>query len=356
MRICYLGDSKSIHTKKFCYSFAKLGHDIHLITFSDVEIEGIRTYCINAGKVSVRGGNYNVLSKVKKIRKLIHQIEPDILHALYATSYGYIGSRAKFHPYIITAQGTDVLISPWQSKIIKYFVSYALKKADIVTVVADHMQNAVRRLNIHSDKIRTTMLGVDTELFNSNGRKVDNEHFIIVSSRNFEPVYNIHVLIDAIDQVIKVFPDIRLILAGNGSLINDLKKQVTEKHLDSIISFVGKLSQEKLANLLKSCHLYITLSGSDGNSIALNEAIACGNVLIVSDIPANLPWIMDGQNGFKVPCNNPRTLAEKIIEIKNNYSKFKDNALENNCRLIHEKADWNENVKKIENLYLSLIK
>ena len=112
MKICYLADGMSIHTQRWCKHFASLGHEIHLITFRNAEIENCKVHYVDVGNVSAGGGNFKIIRNIGKVRRLVKTIKPDILHALYATSYGLAGARCNYHPFIVTALGTDVLRRP----------------------------------------------------------------------------------------------------------------------------------------------------------------------------------------------------------------------------------------------------
>ena len=73
----------------------------------------------------------------------------------------------------------------------------------------------------------------------------------------------------------------------------------------------------------------------------------------MTDIPANRAWIINGENGFLVPTDDPKALANKIISaIKND--KLRVEAKEVNWQLIKKKADRENNMKMIENLYHQL--
>ncbi|MEN9523212.1 MAG: hypothetical protein RL065_1589, partial [Bacteroidota bacterium] len=146
MKICYFADAPSIHVVRWCKHFASLGHEVHLISFKQNTIENVTEHFIDIGDINVKGGNWKVLLKFGEVKKILKQIKPDIFHAMYATSYGITGALCRFHPYIITTLGTDVLITPNQSKIIKYLLKFAFKKADWITAMADHMKVAMEEM------------------------------------------------------------------------------------------------------------------------------------------------------------------------------------------------------------------
>jgi UDP-N-acetylglucosamine:LPS N-acetylglucosamine transferase len=153
MRICFFADSESIHTERWCRHFQSLGHEIHLISYKAKSIEGIKTYSVKTDKIDVSGGNWKVLLKFRQIKKLLKQIQPDIFHAFYATSYGITGALCGFHPYIITALGSDILISPKNSFVYRKLLGIALKRADKITVMAEHMIQPARDLGASEDQL-----------------------------------------------------------------------------------------------------------------------------------------------------------------------------------------------------------
>lgn len=355
MRICYLADGGSIHTARWCRHFAALGHEVHLITFRPAEIEGTTVHYVDAGALSTAGGNWRVLLKRGAVKKLLKKIQPDILHAQYATSYGTVGAMTGFHPYIITALGTDVLISPQQSKVYKFLLRYALGKADWVTAMADHMREAIiRNLGTDPAKVETVMFGIDPAIFNDQSRKLPEGKFVITSTRNFEPVYNLQLLTDALKIVASKIPGLEVNLLGDGSQRAQVEAWVREAGIEAITSFHGRVPQPQIARVLNGSHLFISTSLSDGNNVSLNEAMACGCVSLATDIPANRQWISEGVNGFLVPTDDPKVLADKILYVYGNYPALSASAGNYNGRIIPERALWSVNMAIVEKKYSAL--
>lgn len=356
MKICYFADGESIHIVRWCRHFAALGNEVHLISFKKVSVEGVTTHHIDTGNISVAGGNWKVLFRYKKVIKLLSEIRPDIFHSHYATSYGITGALCGFHPYVITALGSDVLISPKRSFIYKALLKYAFSKADWITAMADHMKTAIEELGVDKRKVQTVPFGIDPSVFNSSGRKLSDDSFVITSTRNFEPVYNIPHLINAVAIARKTIPNLKLNLIGAGSLKKDIEKLVDDKGLSSCTVFFGKVPQVKISEVLNGSHLFISVSLSDGNNISLNEAMACGAYCIATEIPANTQWINDGVNGSLIKIDDVQGLADKIISSYRNYEELQKTAVPINELIIKEKALWQNNMKRVEEKYKSLIR
>jgi glycosyltransferase involved in cell wall biosynthesis len=355
VRICFFADGESIHTIRWCKHFHSLGHEVHLISFKKADIEFVYVHHIKTDKIEVSGGNWRVLLKFRQVKSIINKIKPDIFHAHYATSYGVTGALVGFHPYIITALGSDVLISPSQSLIYRLLLKFAFSKADWITAMSDQMTAAISQLGVSSQKISTVPFGIDPGIFNNNKRALPVNDFVITSTRNFEEIYNIPHLLRAVALVKDQIPQVRLNLIGDGTQREVLKKQVKELGLESITNFFGRIPQHEIASVLNRSHLFITVSLSDGNNISLNEAMACGALPIATDIPANKQWIEHHKNGFLIPINDIDGLAKTIMHCYRNFNSIIENVVSLNQNIIQEKAIWSKHMDIVAKKYNQLI-
>ena len=107
-------------------------------------------------------GRLGYLFKLPSARRRIRALEPDVVHAHYATSYGALALAAGRRPLVVTAHGDDVLIAP-ASPLLRPLVRRVLRAADLITVPAEHMRAAVERLvGAPSAPILVFQYGVDT--------------------------------------------------------------------------------------------------------------------------------------------------------------------------------------------------
>jgi glycosyltransferase involved in cell wall biosynthesis len=355
-KICLLADASSIHTARWCNHFAGKGYEMHVISFKEAKIKSATVHFLDSGSISAAGGNWKVLFKRNKVKKIIKQVNPDVLHALYATSYGMVGALTGFKPYIVTALGSDVLISGRQSKLYRRMLKYVFRKANYVTCMAEHMEKEILLMGISHEKLSVIRFGIDPTLFNDKSRLITPNEFLITSTRNFEPIYNHELLFSAMEMVKDKIKNVKLVMVGDGSQREYLKKRCIEKGLEQITIFTGKITQPEIAALLNKTNVFITVSLSDGNCISLNEAMACGAWCIAGDIEATRPWITNGVNGFLVPVDKPAELAEKIMESYTNYATLVENAQPINKKLIAEKAIWDVNMEQMDAIYKKFIK
>ncbi|MCK4731644.1 MAG: glycosyltransferase, partial [Methanophagales archaeon] len=217
MKICYIAPivPGPEHTQRWVRYFADRGHEVHLILSSDklsnVGLEDVQLHVLKRLGPRIRIVNYliNSISLLIQFKRLVKDINPDIIHAQQISDLTLLGAVDGFHPFIATPWGSDVLIAPKESKISKYIVKYVLKKADLITCDAEHIKEPLLELGAGSQKIRLIYFGVDTQKFNQKQR--DEKLLkgleisglpIIISLRSFKPIYDIESLIASIPLVL----------------------------------------------------------------------------------------------------------------------------------------------------------
>ncbi len=355
MKICFLAEASSIHSKKWVEYFAQKGHKVHWISLTpptQVNIEKIKFYQFKG----------NLLFNAMRIKKLIRKIAPDILHAHYAGKDGFIGALSGFHPFVLTAWGSDVLFTA-KSKIKGPFVKFALNKADLITCDAEHMKKAMEQLGMPVAKIKIIHFGIDAEKFSPG---VKNEKLIkelglsgyhtIISLRNLESIYNLESLIKSIPLILKEMPKTKFVIAGTGPQEKMLKKLAHSLKILEMTQFIGRIPNDEMPKYLKTADIYVSTSLSDaGIAASTAEAMACGLPVVITDFGENREWVNDGKNGFVVPIKNPELLAEKIIYLlKDEDRRAKFGKI--NRRIIEERNSYNKEMAKMEVLYEELIR
>lgn len=357
IRICFaVRWTKSLHLQAWIRYFINEKYDVHIITHSKENVEGAKTYHL------LTRSKLNFISGPIQTRWLLRKIRPDILHADLLTPYGFYAALSRFHPIVISCRGTDVLINPQRSKIIAYMTKFVAKRADLIYSVGDHLTGRLIALGADEAKVTTITIGIDGDTFHPNADKEGEirknlgwiENPLVVSIRNFESLYNVELLIRAMPIIVKENNSVRFIVAGKGSQESYLKGLVGKLGMNEYVKFVGFIEHNELPKTLACADIYVSTSLSDGISVSLLEGVACGCFPVVTDIPGNRAWIQDGENGFLVPLDDPKVLADRIILALKN-KKFMESARKKNMEKVKKQAVWEKNMKKVEERYKSLI-
>ena len=154
MKICYLADINSAHTHKWLNYFVHKGYDIYVISLGEGTYEGVTVHSLNVkDNIMKKTSDKNKLEyfkKIKRVKSLIKEINPDILHAHYASSYGLLGAIANYHPYVISVWGSDIYDFPIKSPIHKLIIKYNLKKADSILSTSNVMKIETQKYTSNS--------------------------------------------------------------------------------------------------------------------------------------------------------------------------------------------------------------
>lgn len=346
-RILYVSDAASVHTRRWAEFFRDQGVEVHVASFRPAVIDGVEVHVLGSG----RWGRMGYFLAIPRLRALARRLQPEIVHAQYVTSYGFLAAAAGLRPLVVTAWGTDVLISPKKSMLLRTLASFAVRRADAVTTVAQHMNAAVSALGVPIDTVSAVPFGVDTHHFlPPRVNRPESPPLRLICTRNFGPIYSVHTLIDALRIVRDRGLALRVDLVGDGPLRSELQAQVTRCGLDTDVTVHGHVDHATLARLLADAHLFVTPALSDGNNVSLNEAMACGSFPIATDIPANAQWIEHGINGLLYPPGDATRLAEAIQRAAND-APLRHRASALNRQIVETRADWRVCVARMEETY-----
>ena len=351
MKLCYLANAGSVHTQRWATHFAQQGHDVTVLSLSNGHIPGVTVRCIGP-EPSVFGRLAYLLAALP-IRMAIAALNPDVVHAHYAGGYGLLGAVSGWRPLIVSAWGSDVLLIPRAEPLMKWVIRKCLGRADLITSVAVHMSASIRALGVTA-KIIELPYGANTTIFYPREQPpISGAPPLIVSTRNLEPVYNVGLLIQALPEIVAAFPAASVVIVGDGSMRAELERRSRDLGVEKIVSFTGRLTQPEIATLLSKADIYVSTSLSDGNSISLSEAMACGAFPVVTDIPANREWIEHGRGGFLAAAEGPGDLARQVIQgLRSPELRHRAAAL--NWDLVRQIGSWKQGMARMEAEYYAL--
>jgi glycosyltransferase involved in cell wall biosynthesis len=343
MRLCYLADGGSVHTRRWLRHFAEQGHEVHLISLEPSGVPGVQEH-----RLARRFGNkLDYLAAIPRVRRLVKSIRPDLLHAHYATSYGFLGALSGLRPFVLTAWGSDILVTPRESALMRHVVGWVLERADAITSDAEFMTDAILEMGGRG-KTLTIPLGVSKGLLDA---PVDAPRRpVVVSLRNLEPQFRIDRLIQAFQTVASRDPSARLLIGNRGPELPALQALAKSLNLVDRVEFIGFQSLADLHRLLSESAVYVSIPESDATSVTLLEAMALGAYPVVSDLPANREWVDDGKNGAVIAHGAIDALADAILRALG-HPEVRENAARLNRAIIERKAVWESNMADVEAMY-----
>ncbi len=223
MRIVYLADAPYPHTWRWVQHFAAAGHECHVVSFRPAEIDGATVHYVDGGE---KLGKARYLLHARRVARLIRELQPDLLHALHLTSYGFLGSLADFHPFLLSVWGTDVLEAPQLTPFHRWLTRHALARADAITATGLHLALETTRYTPYSTSVTVVPYGVDLERFGPSTRP-PGDRVVIGTTARLSPEKGLPYLIDAFARLRERYGErVSLRIAGEGPERGALEQQI----------------------------------------------------------------------------------------------------------------------------------
>jgi len=347
MKVLLLVGADSCHLWRFCRMVKDQFETIIVVTNgSSGEGESCAAEIVTVD-FSVRN-IFSFFGAVGTIRKVYKKYRPDVVHIMQANTTAtaaIMGVWPYKVPKVLTALGSDILSAPGQGLLYRKMVRFNISRADVCTSDSLYMAKAMEALaGSKRTKIVIANLGIGIEP----NWEVPKEN-IIYSNRMHGSLYRIDKVIEYFREFMNTAKkDWRLVIAGQGPETGRLRQQMQDLGLQDRVDFVGLLGTRENGAYYNRARIFMSLPRSDATSVSLLEAMACGCLPVVSNLPANREWISDGVNG-KVVNEGESGVIDKALSID------QVAAANINREIIGQKATVAVNQKIFAGIYAELL-
>lgn len=344
-----IGDGESPHILKWTRELNK-HFEVYLISSRGVLQEirdfvpGERIYSFNLN-ISESGGNLKFIRMLFPVRRIIKKIRPDYVNANYITSHGFLAALArkfsiKKFPLIISAWGTDIMVTPFKNRFYRALTSFSLKQASLVTTDSKTAAKLVRQFC--NTPVNTFPFGLE-KLPDTSIEEKDPHLFF--SNRTLNANSNIDRVLEFFSRFYQNDSRARLVIANDGPKRLELEALSNKLGLKEVVSFTGFIPSAEQDNFYRKASYFFSVLTSDALSVSLLEALAYGCITIVSDLPDNREWVTDQHNGIILTDTSE---PSDIFKLKEKDADIFDH----NRKLISERAIFPD---AIEQFALALI-
>jgi len=148
-----------------------------------------------------------------------------------------------------------------------------------------------------------------------------NDKVLLFAGR-LEGQKNPLLLIDSFNKLCSMDTNVKLLIVGGGDLIKRVLGQINKYRLEEKVNLLGILPQDKLAELMRICDVFILTSAYEGMPMVVIEALASGLPVVSTDEGEVKRVVRDGYSGFSVPKHNAADIADAVMQILKNKEKF----------------------------------
>ena len=316
------------------------GYEVTVVTYRDGNVpyyeddDGVDVYRVDNFMISsnnfidwVMQLNFNMIAKVGEIK--YEKGNFDVIHAHdWLVAYAAKSLKNSYDiPIVATIHATEAgrnsgIHDETQRYIndTEWMLTY---EANEVIVNSNYMKNELQRLfGLPYEKINVVPNGIGQTNFSGYERDyefrrkfaADNEKIILFSGRL---VYEkgIQNLIAAMPKILNGYHDAKLIIAGKGGMIDELRGQVNYLGIQNKVYFTGYLDHKTLCKMYKCADVSVFPSTYEPFGIVALEAMLAGVPVVVSDVGGLNEIVEHGINGMKSYAGNPNSLADSILSL-----------------------------------------
>ncbi|MFX0548402.1 glycosyltransferase family 4 protein [Hathewaya histolytica] len=212
--------------------------------------------------------------------------------------------------------------------------------------------------------------GVDVERFSPitemkknnlrNKYGIQSNKMVIFCPRRWAPTKGVMYLVKAINILVNDLgrKDFLFIFAGNDykdypEYKNEIMDFISYKKLNDYIKLQGDVSYNKINELMKISDIIAIPSLMEAVSLAALEGMACGKIVIGTNVGGFLQIISNGKNGFRVDSKNEIQLSKVIDKICDNLLEYRYIG-ENAREFVEKKYSWDFIAEKTLDIYEKL--
>ena len=322
------------------HTLIKDGHEVTVITYKDgdtpyfeddkgVKVYRVDNYMINPNNFIdwIMQLNFNMIAKANEI--ITEEGKFDVIHAHdWLVAYAAKTLKSSYNMPIVatihaTESGRNSGIHDEQQRYINDTEWMLTYEAAEVIVNSNYMKGEIQRLfGLPYDKINVVANGVNLSSFNGverdyNFRRqfaMDNEKIILFLGRL---VYEkgVQHLISAMPKILEGYHDVKLVIAGKGGMIDELKAQVEAMGISQKVYFAGYLNGKDVQKMYKAADISVFPSTYEPFGIVALEAMLAERPVVVSDIGGLNEIVQHRENGMKTYAGNANSIADSILEL-----------------------------------------
>jgi glycosyltransferase involved in cell wall biosynthesis len=318
----------------------KDGHDVTVVTYREgdapyfeddkgVKVYRVDNYMINPNNFIdwIMQMNFNMVAKANEI--IAKEGKFDVIHAHdWLVAYAAKTLKNSYDIPIVatihaTESGRNSGIHDETQRYINDTEWMLTYEATEVIVNSNYMKRELQSLfGLPFEKINVVPNGININMFSGVEKDydfrrqyaADNEKIILFMGRL---VYEkgVQHLIAAMPKILAGYNDAKLVIAGKGGMLDELKAQVNAMGISNKVYFTGYMDSKQVCKMYKCADISVFPSTYEPFGIVALEAMLSGTPVVVSDIGGLNEIIQHGENGMKSYAGNPNSIADSILAL-----------------------------------------
>ncbi len=278
----------------------------------------------------------NLLRYIKASRLAINELTkigffPDLIHCHVAGRNLWMAHKYFSNKPIVLSEHWSGYVNgnfERQSYLMKKFILSLINKCNVVTSVSDHLKEGMIRQGVSKEIV---ILQNAIKYKEKTAIKETEQMTFLIVADLVDEIKNISGVLEAIKQLKLEHPHFKLIIVGDGPDSPILKEKTNVLDLETQLSFVCRLAQQKVQDYLLKADCLIVNSNYETFSMVTIEAILTGVPVIASRCGGPEQFV-NAKNGLLIPKRDKKSLVNAMKEMYQNRSQYKPNVVRNSVK------------------------
>lgn len=363
MKLLYFSRGYTTHDRRYLQGFVESGYSVSYLRLLGERLDS-RNVPDGVNCIEWVGDRLSLVTPLDylrryfALRRIIGGLCPQVILAGPIQTSAFLVALTGYSPLVSMSWGSDILVDANVNGLSRKITRYTLARSKGVLGDCKAVRDGIQAFaTLPDDRIVTFPWGVDLERFRPHPSRLSlckdlgwTGRPVLISTRTWEPLYAVDVLVRAFATVQKTHPETRLILLGDGSQGPQIHSLISRLNLTDFVHVPGRVDYALLPEYLCLADIYVSAALSDGTSISLIEAMACGLPVIVTDGFGNNEWVTPRENGWLVPGHDAMALAAVINEALADPLRL-EQMKHANLTVACNRADWRKNFPQLLTLF-----
>lgn len=300
--------------EQLTYGLKDIGCEVSVVCLFDYQSKITQTLTKNNIPIIYLHKKIGIdISQILKLYKLFLKEKPDVIHthrnaSQYALPAAIMAKiPVKVHTIHNVAEKENIKFS---RKINKLF--FKSKKATAVSLTEQIRETVKQEYNIGNNETPVIYNGMPVNEYFPKKTYCFGDEIKIFHVGRFSAQKNHKRLIDAFEIVCKKYPESKLLLAGTGELMEDIKALVKEKGIEEKVEFLGLCTDIK--KLMTEADIFCLPSDYEGMPMTLIEAMASAIPIVATNVGGVSDMIEEEIEGLLCSCD-AKDVANSLIEL-----------------------------------------
>jgi glycosyltransferase involved in cell wall biosynthesis len=387
MRLLFIADGRSPISRNWIRYFAGRGDDVTLASTFECELDfplkrleftPVAFSAVKKNSRAPRSGSSRALGlrtvirqwlgpltishASRKLRTLIEETKPDLIHAMRIPYEGMLAASAlsgmtsaarnkvEAPPLLVSVWGNDFTLHAPSTPWMKHYTQWTLKVANALHTDCQRDIRLAHEWGFGKEKptiVAPGNGGIRGDVFYPPQEAVNAP--VIINPRGFRAYVRNDVFFKSIPLVLAKRADARFICSSMSKEPQAIR-WIKELGIEGAVRLDPPISHNQMADVFRCSQVIVSPSIHDGTPNSLLEGMACGCFPVAGDLESIREWITPGHNGLLVNPADPQSIADSIL-IALEREDLRREAAGLNGQIIASRAEYRRNMQTVGEFY-----